>query len=61
MKKKKFKTSTLQDRIDVLRQVIREATVSHGVPCMCTLCEALQFDYMAKLGKINIKTGERPN
>ena len=59
--KKTFKPSTMQDRIDILRQTIREVTASHGVPCMCTLCEALQFDSMAGDGLINLKTGQRKN
>lgn len=59
MKKKAFEPSTLQDRIDFLRSAIRQATERDGVPCMCTLCEALQFDWMAAEGKINLKTGQR--
>lgn len=59
MQKKKFKRSTIQDRIDMLRQAIREVTASHGVPCMCTLCESLQFDSMAANNLINLKTGQR--
>lgn len=58
-KNKKFKPSTLQDRIDFLREAIREATPDHGAPCGCHLCEALIFDYDASLGLINLKTGER--
>lgn len=58
-KNKKFKPSTLQDRIDFLREAIREATPDHGAPCGCHLCEALIFDCMAKDGEVNIKTGER--
>ena len=54
-----FVPSTLQDRIDFLKQTIREATRDHGVPCMCLCCEALQFDWMAAEGKINLKTGQR--
>lgn len=59
MKKKKFTPSTLQDRIDVLRQVIRGVIDSHGAPCGCVLCETLLFDSMAADGEINIITGER--
>lgn len=57
--KKVFTPSTLEDRIEFLRSAIRSATERDGVPCMCILCEALQFDYMAKMGEINLKTGER--
>lgn len=57
--KPKFVASTLEDRIEYLREAIRSATPNHGAPCGCVLCEALIFDYEAKLGNINIKTGER--
>jgi len=58
-KKAKFIPSTFEDRIEFLRKAIREVTISHGSPCCCRLCEALQFDYMAKMGEINLNTGER--
>lgn len=57
--RKKFTPSTLEDRIEFLRASIRNAIGNHGIPCCCILCEALQFDWMAKWGKINLKTGER--
>ena len=59
MVKKLFVKSTLNDRIEFLKDAIRQATSDHGTPCGCTLCESLQFDYMAKLGEINLKTGQR--
>lgn len=57
--KKVFVPSTLEDRIWFLRESILKEVVSHGVPCMCILCEALSFDYIAAKGEINLKTGER--
>jgi hypothetical protein len=58
-KKKSFIKSTDKERIEFLRTAIRQATERDGVPCMCILCEALQFDYMAMKGEINLKTGKR--
>lgn len=57
--RKKFIPSTLEDRIEFLREAMRAVTESHGAPCMCRLCEALVFETMAKDGEINLKTGER--
>lgn len=57
--KKKFIKSTPLERLEFLRMQMRSVTANHGVPCMCTLCEALQFDSMARMGKINLRTGER--
>lgn len=60
MKKKiKFVKSTDLERIEFLKNAIRQATERDGVPCCCVLCEALQFDYMAMMGEINLKTGQR--
>ena len=59
MKKKPFVKSTDLERIEFLRDAIRQATPDHGTPCMCVLCESLQFDYMAMKGEINLKTGQR--
>jgi hypothetical protein len=56
---KKFVPNTLEERIDFLRNAIRQAIETHGVPCGCRLCEALIFDYEAKLGEINLITGQR--
>lgn len=58
-KKKSFVQSTLNDRIEFLRNAIRQTTPDHGAPCGCILCEALQFDSMAARGEINLKTGDR--
>lgn len=58
-KKAKFVPNTLEERIEFLRNAIRQATPDHGAPCGCVLCEALIFDYMAKCNEINIKTGQR--
>jgi hypothetical protein len=57
--KKTFTPSTLEDRIEFLRKSILSTIQSHGAPCLCILCESLQFDYLAMEGKINLKTGER--
>ena len=58
-KKAKFAPSTPKERIGFLRNAIKQLTEYHGAPCMCILCEALQFDFMAANGEINLKTGER--
>ena len=57
--KPKFIPNTPEERIEFLRNAIRQATESHGVPCCCMLCEALIFDCLAKEGKVNVVTGER--
>jgi hypothetical protein len=57
--KKRFVKNTLKERIQFLRKAILESVPDHGAPCMCRLCEALIFDYMAAQGEINLKTGER--
>jgi hypothetical protein len=58
-KKDKFTPSTLEERHEFLRKVIRGVVEAHGSPCCCVLCEALIFDSMAQCGEINITTGER--
>ena len=57
--KKLFKKNTKTERIDFLHNAIRQATEAHGTPCCCVLCESMQFDYMAMVGEINLKTGQR--
>jgi len=51
---KKIKPVTPKQRIDFLRKSILSATESHGVPCMCLLCDTLLFDTLMAEGKMEL-------
>ena len=60
-RKKVFVSSTLEDRIEFLRDSITNLLKRDCIPCKCSwvLRETLKFDHLAEIGKINLKTGER--